>query len=328
MKNIMQRLSRVAATLLQVSAVLLCGAAHAQNYPNRPVKIIVPSSPGGSIDATARIVGEKLSDIWGQPVVIENRAGASMRIGAEAASRSAPDGYTLLVAHDGTMAINPAIYPELRYDPVKSFEPVGILASDPYVILVNADLPIHTVADLLAFAKKSPEKLNHAGGGASTVLALELFKALSKTEINNVMYRGGGPSVAAVMSDESQFTFVDIGSGSSGMASKRIRPIAISSTTRHPKFPNLPTIDEAGVKGYENTTWMGMFAPAGTPKPVVAAIEKAVQVALKDPSVRGRLDKIGMDPRSGSAAEMRDVLAADMVKWKKLVTEHNIKIGE
>jgi tripartite-type tricarboxylate transporter receptor subunit TctC len=314
--------------LLQVGVFLVSCSASAENFPERPVKIIVPSAPGGSIDATARIVGQKLSEIWGKPVVIDNRAGGSMKIGAEAVARATPDGYTLLVAHDGTMPINQVVYPELRYNATKSFEPIAILSSNPYVILVNAELPVKTVADLVAYARKEPDKLNHASGGTSTLLAAELLKALGKVNITSVMYRGGGPAVAAVMAGESQFCIVDLGTGSAGMQSSRARAIATTGMSRSPKFPDIPTVHESGVPGYENTTWMGMFAPAGTPRATLEAIEKAVKTALQDPGVKSRLGKIGMDARSGSASEMRSVLAADIAKWNRLVTENNIKLSE
>jgi tripartite-type tricarboxylate transporter receptor subunit TctC len=291
------------------------------------VKIIVPTAPGGAIDTTARVVAEKLQAKWGKPVVIENKPGAAMRIGAELAAKSPADGYTLLVAHDGTMAMNPVVYPDLPYDPVKDFAPVALISSIPEVIMVNKSVPAHSLQELIALAKKEPGKLNHATGGTATLLSLELLKAMAGIDIISVKYNGGAPAVRAVIGGEVQVIIADISTGGPGLQSNNVRPLAVTTLQRVKQYPNLPTFDQSGVKGYDVQTWMGMFAPAKTPKDVLAKIEADMKEAVGSADVRDRLEKIGMTVRSGTAAEMKQVLATDIAKWGKLVRERNIKIG-
>lgn len=302
-------------------------AVHAQGYPERTVKIIVPTAPGGAIDTTARVIGEKLQAKWGKPVIIENRPGAAMRIGADAVAKSPADGYTLLVAHDGTMAINPVAFPDLPYDPQKDFEPVGLVVTIPEALMVNVAVPAKSVAELTALARKEPGNLTHASGGSATLLALELFKAMTGTDIRSIPYRGGAPATTAAIAGETSMIIADLATGAAGLQSDRMRPLAVTSLTRSKKYPHLPTLDEAGVKGYEVNTWMAFFAPAGTPKTLIARIEEGIQEAVKLPDVRQRFEAIGMDVRSGSADELRDLLARDIEKWRRLVKEQNITIA-
>jgi tripartite-type tricarboxylate transporter receptor subunit TctC len=311
------------ASALDVSTTLAC----AQNYPDRAVKIIVPTAPGGSIDTAARVVAEKLQARWGKPVVIENRAGASMRLGAEAVQKSPPDGYTLLVAHDGTMAINPLVFSDLPYDPQKDFVPLGLVVSIPEAVMVNKAVPVNSVAELIALAKKEPGRLTHASGGSATLLALELFKAMAGIDIRSIPYRGGAPAVTAAISGETSMIIADLTTGNAALQSDRINSLAVTSKTRAKKYPDMPTLDEAGVKGYEVNTWIALFAPAGTPKEVAATIEAAIKEAVAMPDVRARFENAGADLRSGSAEELRQLLAADVAKWAKLVKEKDIKLA-
>ncbi len=309
-------------------AALTAPSAAQTTYPDHTVRIIVPTAAGGSIDATARIVAEKLSAKWGQPVIIENKPGAGMRIGADYAAKSTPDGYTFLVAHDGTMAMNPVAYPDLPYNPQKDFVPLGMLSSIPEVIMVNANFPAKTLQELIDYAKKNPGKLNHATGGTATMLALELFKAMAGVDIAHVSYRGGLPEVTGLMGGDVEVCIADIATASAGLQSDKVRPLAITVLKRVKQFPDLPTADEAGVKGYDVATWVGAFAPAGTPKEIVAKIEAGLKDALGAPDVRTKLEAIGMEIRSGTGEEMRTVLADDIAKWSKLVKEQNIKIAQ
>jgi tripartite-type tricarboxylate transporter receptor subunit TctC len=301
--------------------------AVAQSYPDRAVKIIVPTAPGGSIDTAARVIAEKLQARWGKPVIIENRAGASMRLGAEAVQKSPPDGYTLLVAHDGTMAINPLVFSDLPYDPQKDFVPLGLVVSIPEAVMVNRAVPVNSVAELIALAKKEPGRLTHASGGSATLLALELFKAMAGIDIRSIPYRGGAPAVTAAISGETSMIIADLTTGNAALQSDRINSLAVTSKTRAKKYPGMPTLDEAGVKGYEVNTWIALFAPAGTPKEVASAIEAAIKEAVAMPDVRARFENTGADVRSGSAEELRQLLAADVAKWAKLVREKDIKLA-
>jgi tripartite-type tricarboxylate transporter receptor subunit TctC len=299
-----------------------------QAFPDRTVRIIVPTSPGGSIDATARLVASQLSAKWGKPVIIDNRADAAMRIGVDAVAKSAPDGYTLLVAHDGAMAMNPALYPDLTYNPEKDFAPIALVGLIPEAIMVNAAVPVTSLAEMIAIARKEPGKLNHATGGPASLLALELFKSMAAVDITSVQYRGAAPSVAGVMAGEVQVCITDIASAAPALQSDRVRALAVTTLDRSKRYPSLPTADEAGVRGYAVQVWIGMFAPAGTPKDVLRTIETDVRAALAAPDVQGKLEAVGMDVRGGSSDEMRHVLAADILKWDKLVKEKNLRIAQ
>lgn len=293
-------------------------------FPDRAIRIIVPTSPGGAIDTTARIIGEKLQARWGKPVVIENRPGASMQVGAEAVAKAPPDGYTLLVAHDGTMAINPLVYPNLPYDPQKDFVPLGLVISIPEAVMVNAGVQVHSIAELIALARKEPGQLTHATGGSATLLSLELFKAMAGVDIRIIPYRGGAPATTAAIAGETSMVIADLTTAAAALHSDRIRPLAVTSIARSKLYPDLGTVAELGVPGYEVNTWMGVFAPAGTPKEVAAALEAAIRDALAMPEVRARFEATGAVVRGGSAQEMRDVLAADIAKWAKLVADKHI----
>jgi len=318
-----------AALAILALALQVCAQARAQQgYPERTVRIIVPTAAGGSIDTTARVVAAALAERWGKPVVIENRPGAAMIIGAEAAAKSPPDGYTLLIAHDGTMAMNPVVYPNLAYHSQRDFEPLALLASIAEVVLVNAALPVKSIRELIAFAKANPGKLNHASGGTATLLALELFKAMAEVDITNVPFRGGAPAVTGVMAGETQVIFADLATANAGMQSGKLRTLAVTTLKRVPRLPEVPTIDESGVPGYDVATWIGAFAPAGTPKAIVEKIEAAITQALAAPEVRAKLEALSMEVRSGAREDLRAVLAADMGKWGRLVQEKNIRIAQ
>ena len=260
--------------------------------------------------------------------MIENRPGAAMIIGAEAAAKSAPDGYTLLVAHDGTMAMNPVVYPNLPYHSQRDFAPVALLAAIPEVLLVNEAVPAKSVRELIALAKVNPGKLNHASGGTATLLALELFKAMAGVEITSIPFRGGAPAVTAVMAGETQMIFADLATANAGMQSGKLRTLAVTTLQRVPRLPDVPTLDEVGVPGYDVATWIGAFAPAGTPKAVVGKIEAGIRQALAMADVKDRLEALSMQIRSGASEEMRAVLAGDIAKWGRLVKEKNIQIAQ
>jgi tripartite-type tricarboxylate transporter receptor subunit TctC len=299
----------------------------AQGFPDRPVKVIVPTAAGGAIDTVARTIADKMQAKWGKPVVVENRPGAAMRLGAEAVQKSPADGYTLLVAHDGTMAINPLVFADLAYDPQKDFVPLGLVIAIPEAVMVNVNVPAKSVAELIALARKEPGQLTHASGGSATLLALELFKAMAGIDIRSIPYRGGAPAVTATIAGETSMIIADLTTGSAALQSERIRTLAVTSKERSRKYPNVPTLDEAGVPGYEVNTWIGFFAPAGTPREAASAIEAAIKEAVAMPDVRARLEATGANMRTGSAEEMRQLLAVDVAKWATLVKEKNIKIA-
>jgi tripartite-type tricarboxylate transporter receptor subunit TctC len=317
------------AKALAAAATLaaLTSSAAAQGFPDRTVKIVVPTAPGGAIDLAGRLIGEKMQAKWGKPVIVENRAGAAMRLGAEAVQKSPNDGYTILVAHDGTMAINPLVFADLTYDPQKDFVPLSLVASIPEAVMIHVDVPAKSVVELIALAKKEPGRLTHGSGGSATLLALELFKAMAGLDIRSIPYRGGAPAVTATISGETSMIIADLATGNAALQSDRIRTLAVTSMERSKKYPNVPTLNEAGVPGYEVNTWMGFFAPAGTPKEVVATIEAAIKEAVEAPDVRARFEALGANMRSGSAEEMRQQVATDVAKWATLVKDKNIKLA-
>lgn len=312
--------------VLGALAIGTLGKAEALSYPERTVRILVPSSPGGAIDISARIVANALSEKWKVPVIVENVPGASMRIGAERAAKATPDGYTLFVAHDGTMAMNPVAYPDLPYNPQLDFKPVALLSTSPYFALISTKANLNTVGELVELAKRNPGKLNHGGGGTSTLLALELLKAMAHVQITNIPYRGAAKVVAALLNQEVDFAIVDVSSAQPLLKSDRVKVAAITSAQRSAEHPEIPTVDESGVKGYEDETWMGMFAPAKTPPDVLAKIRADVHEVMQQTAVRDRFQKAAMTPQGGDFNAMRDVLNRDIKKWRSLVSEQHIKI--
>jgi len=303
-------------------------AADADKFPSRPVKIVVPTAPGGSIDTTARILAEKLLEVWGQPVVVENRPGASMMIGAEAVARAQPDGYTLMVVHDGAMAINPAVYKTLRYHPGKDFASISLINSIPLVLLANPSLKANTAKDLIALARQRPGALNHANGGPGTLLPSQLFKAMAGIEYLEVPYQGAALALASTIAGDTQITIADLASASGFIKSGRLRPIGIASAERSRAFPDLPTIAEEGVAGYQADMWVGAFAPAGTPQAIVDKIGQDIRRVLEDPAVKTKMEALYMTPVGSTGAELASVMARDTLRWSKLVKERNLEIAQ
>ena len=297
---------------------------HGQAFPERSVHIIVPTTPGGAIDTTARIVGAKLSELWSKPVVVENRPGGSMIVGTSAAAKAPPDGYTLLVAHDGAMAINPIVYPAATYDSQRDFAPIALLSSFPYALTVNPAVPAATLAELVALAKARPGQLNHATGGPGTRLALELLKDVTETDIKHVPYRGGVPAVTDTISGQTEICIVDLTTGSSGIDSGKLRVLAVTGRERSKRLPNVPTTAEAGFPGFELSAWIGIFAPAGIPDAVRGKLQADVKEVLSQPDVMQRIEQLNMDVGIGSASDLTNILNADIAKWATLVKQRAI----
>ena len=311
-----------------VICVLATFAVQAQTFPSRPVRFIVPAAPGGGIDATARVVTAKLSEMWGQAAVVENRAGGSMIIGAEAAAKSAPDGYTVLVAHDGTMSMNPVVFPKLPYDPQKDFTPLSLMTSAPLLLAVHPSINVSSLKEFIAFARANPGKLNHATGGTATLLALELFKATANVDIASINYKGLGPANASLLAGETQLGFPDLGSGAAALRSGKLRLIAVAAPERSKFFPQVPTFTEAGLAGYESRTWIAAFTPAGTPPEISAKIGNDIRRALATPEPRERLEALNFDVVASSPEELARTVRADTEKWSRLIRERGIKIAQ
>jgi tripartite-type tricarboxylate transporter receptor subunit TctC len=318
----------LAVFLLGLAAVWADVSAHAADYPSRPVTLIVAFTPGGPSDVLARILGKKLEQILGQPFVVENRPGAGGNIAAELAARAAPDGYTLLMGNNSILATNASLYAKVGFDAEKDFAPISLIGSQANILVVNPALPAKSMGELIALAKANPGKLNHASGGTATLLALELFKAMAGVDIASIPFRGGAPAVTGVMSGDTQLIFADLATANAGMQSGKLRTLAVTTLKRAPRLPDVPTIDESGVPGYDVATWIGAFAPAGTPKSIVGKIEADIKQALAAPEVKTKLEALSMEIRSGASAEMRDLLAGDIGKWGRLVKDRNIQIAQ
>lgn len=307
---------------------LVASLATAQNYPTRPVRIIVPTAAGGGIDASARIIAPKLSEMWGQGVVVENRPGAAMAIGVDAVVKSPADGYTLLVAHEGAICMNPVIYPNLPHDPQKDLAPVSLMVTAPLLVVVHAGFPVNTFQELLAYARANPGKLNHANGGSATRMALELLNSLAKVQITDVAYKGLAPALTAVMAGETQLSIPDAGSASAALKSGRVRALAVTTLKPARQFPGLPTVADSGVPGYEMSTWRALFAPAGTPPDIIAKIEKDLRRALAMPEVREKYEALSMEVAAEPSEELGRRVRAETQKWARLVKEAGIKFAQ
>ena len=314
----------MAACLLALAVPVTAGA---QAFPAKPVRIIVPSAPGGGIDASARIVAGKVQDYWGQSVLVENRAGASMIIGSEMVAKAAPDGYTLLVAHDGAMAMNPVVFRPLSYDPQKDFAPISLLTMAPLVAMVHPGTGFTSIGDMVAWARANPGKLNHASGGTATLLAMELFSALAGVQMTSVPYKGAAPALTSVMAGETQVAFADIGSGAAALKSGKVRVLGVATLSRSKLFPEWPTIADSGVPGYETRTWFAAFAPAGTPADIVERIGNDMRRALGEADIRQRFQGLNLEVVGSSGEELARIMRTDTEKWGRLIRERNIKIA-
>jgi tripartite-type tricarboxylate transporter receptor subunit TctC len=303
--------------LATVGLALGPGGAHGQSYPQRPIKMVVPFPPGGPTDVMARMAAQSLSTSLGQGVVVENRPGAGGTIGSKAVAMSDPDGYTLLFGSTSTLAISPALYRNLDYDPVKSFAPVAAFSNGPLVLVVNPAVAAASVKDLIALAKASPGRLNFASAGIGTPphLTGELFKAKAGIDIVHVPYKGGAPAIQDVMGGQVQMTFEVMAVLLPLIQDGKLKALAVTGAARSPQLPDIPTMIEAGLPDFESNSWTGVVAPAGTPADVIAALNASVNAGLRSASTKALLVKLGADPLPGSPADFGKLLESEMRKW-------------
>lgn len=321
-------LGRVLAVCL--FAALVPGAAMAQSgnaYPDRPLRIVVPFPPGGVVDLVARMFAERLGERIGQPVVIDNRGGAGGAIGANHVARSAPDGYTFLMATASTHGTNSATQKALPYDPAKDFTPVSLLTTTPYALVAHPSVQADNVPQLVEWARRNPGKLNFGtfGKGSSNHLATELFMSLAKIEMVHVPYRGAAPAMADLLAGQVQIMFDTFPSSLPNLRAGKIKLLGVGSTQRFGLFPDIPTIDEAGVKGYDAGTWFAVFAPAGVDARIVARVNKELVEIVKLPAVQERLNSIGLIPAGSTPQELAALVGQEMGKWKRLVQQQGLK---
>jgi tripartite-type tricarboxylate transporter receptor subunit TctC len=314
---------------LALGALLLVGAAvTAQTYPNRPVTLVVAFTPGGPSDVLSRIVGRKLEQILGQPFVIDNRPGAGGNIAAEMVAHAAPDGHTLLMGNNSILATNAALYKKINFDPEKDFAPISLIGSQANILVVNPAVPAKTMDELIALAKAQPGKLNYAssGHGAAAHLSAELFKAEAKVDINHVPYKGAAPGLQDVVAGHVHMMFATAASVVPLIRDGKVRPLAVTTIKRTAVLPELATIDELGLKGFEATTWHGLVTPGKTPKPVVERLHKATVEALNDAQVRKSLGDLGVDIAGNSPAEFEAYVKAEIPKWTAIVKASGAKL--
>jgi len=299
--------------------------AVAQPYPSKPIRLLVPFPPGGSVDLVARMVAPKLSESLGQQIVIDNRSGASGNIAAELVARAAPDGYTLMV-HTIPLVAN-TFLSRVPYDVLKDFAPVSLLSSSPSMLVVHPSLPVHSVRELLALARARPGALNYgsAGVGTNPHIAGELFNYLGKVNIVVVQFKGGGPALIAAMSGEVGIAFTNLSETSVYVKAGRLRALGVSSTTRAAVMPDVPTIAEAGLPGYEFTTWHGMLAPQGTPRAIVALLSERLTQTMRSPDQAKLFEQRGLDIIASSPEEFSAHLKKELEKWGKVIKERGMK---
>jgi tripartite-type tricarboxylate transporter receptor subunit TctC len=306
--------------------VVFAGAALAQGYPDRPLRIVVPFPAGGPTDISARIIGQKLTEAWGQPVVVDNRAGANGIIGQEAVAKAKPDGYTILL-QSIAFAVNPSLY-KLPYDTDKDFIPVTLVASTPLMLVVNPNVPAKSVADLVALAKAKPGQLNFAsfGNGSIAHLAGELLNTTAGVRMTHVAYKGVPQSIADVIAGEVQLMFPTIPSALPHVKSGKLRGLAVTSRERSPLAPELPTMIEAGIPGYESGTWFGLFYPAGTPQAIVAKLHGEAVRILRLPEVKAQFENQGFDPIGSTPEEFRKFIRDEMEKYARVTKAAGVKV--
>jgi len=302
--------------------------AQAPDYPTKPIRIVVPFPPGGATDILARDVAQKLTESWGQQVIVDNRPGAGGNIGSELVAKSAPDGYTLEMGTVGTHAINASLYAKMPYDHVKDFAPVILVAGVPNVLVVNPALPVNSVQELIAYAKANPGKLNFAssGNGTSIHLSGELFKVMAGVQMTHVPYKGSAPALQDLLGGQVQLMFDNLPPSLPQIKAGKLRALGVTTATRSPALPDVPTIAESGLPGFESSSWFGVLAPAGTPPAVIAKLNAEIATWVASPDAKQKLLAIGANAAGGTPDDFAKHIAAETAKWAKVVKESGAKI--
>ena len=309
--------------LLALAAIPALGAP--QTYPNRTVRWIVPFQPGGTTDVIARIVGQKLSDLWGQSVVIDNRPGASAVVGTQAGARAPADGYTLTFAYNGNMTMNPSLIRKLPYDAMKDFAHVTVIVGTPFVLVVNPQVPAQSLQELVALAKSAPGKLNVAVGGGAGHLSIELFKVMAGVDLFNVSYKGNAPSLNAVLSGETGVMFETLTAALPHIKSGKLRALAVTTARRSSLLPDVPAIGEV-VPGYDVNLWFGVSAPAGTPRDIVERLSADIARVVRMPDVKDKLVNLGLEVASSTPEQTTAMIRTEIETWARVVRDAKIPV--
>lgn len=317
---------RAFGAVLGIGVIGLAGAVHAQAWPAKPVTVVVPFAPGGGTDIGTRIVAQKLSQLWGQPVIIDNRGGAGGNLGLDIVARAKPDGYTLVTGNVGTQSINPMLYRKLSYNPDTAFAPIGLFADLPFVLAVTNSLPAKNVQELVALAKAQPEKLTYAssGSGGSPHLSAETFKLATGTKILHVPYKGGGAAMADLIAGNVHMLFASVLELSGHIKAGKLRALAITSKERVSALPDVPTLEESGIVGAESGSWLGMLAPAGTPQAVIDKVSADLHKVLAMPDVKEQLLAQGAVAKWQSPADFAQLIAADRKRYARIIVENKL----
>ena len=313
-----RKLAPIPFVLVALFAIV---SARAQDYPVRPVKIIVPTPPGGPVDVIARITSNYLQNTLGQAFVVENRAGAGNTIGSKDAAEAVPDGYTLLYTAASGQVIAPLLHPDAGYDPLKSFDPIALVGESSNILVVNPSVPANTVSELVAYAKANPGKVNFSSGGIGVLPHLigEMFKARAGIDIVHVPYKGGGPSITDVVAGNVQMTFEGTAVLLPLIQAGRLRALAVTTPKRIPQLPDVPTMIESGFPDFVSTSWTGLLAPAHTPEPIIAKLNATVDQGLKTPELISALERLSNEPLGGTPADFTAMIKADLGKWSPIV---------
>jgi tripartite-type tricarboxylate transporter receptor subunit TctC len=318
--------------LYLLAAMAACAATAlpvlAQTFPGKSIRLILPYPPGGGSDTIARPFARKLSENIGQQVIVDNRGGAGGNIGMETAARAAPDGYTIVMGLTAQLAVNPGLYPKLPYDPIRDFEPIMLLANGAYLLVAHPSLPAKTMKDVIAIGKKRPNEILYAssGNGSGAHLATELLNHMTGIKLKHIPYKGGGPALVDTISGQTQLLFATPIASAGHIEAGRLRAIAVSTTKRVSSMPNVPTVAESGVPGYDSGVWYGMLAPRGTPREVIARLNEEFRKVLADPGIRSFLTKSGVDPDGGTPDELRNYMRSEIAKWAKVIKAANITV--
>lgn len=307
-------------------AALACTGTGAQTFPTRPVTLVVPFPPGGGSDTGGRIIAEQLTKRWGQPVIVDNKGGAAGQIGADFVAKAPRDGYTLLLGNIGTQAINPSLYPKLPYDPDSAFAPVSLVAELPLAMMVNPAVPAKTAAEFIAQARSRPGQLTYSssGAGGAPHLAAEMFKDQTGTFILHVPYRGGGPAIADLIAGHVQLSFMTVLEASGHIKAGKLRALAVTGDKRVAALPDVPTLAESALPGFNAISWIGLLAPAGTPPDLVEKIAADVRAVMADEAVKARFASLGAVPRTTSPQEFSKLIAADKTRYAQIIRSRKI----
>jgi tripartite-type tricarboxylate transporter receptor subunit TctC len=319
---------RIVATALAAACGIAAPPATAQGYPAKPVKLVVPFPPGGSLDFAGRLIAQKLTEAWSQSVVVENKPGAGGNIGADMVAKAPADGYTILLGALSTHAVNPSLYASMPYDAVRDFVPITLIAVTPNVLVVNANSPVRNVVEFVAYTKANPGKLSFGSGsnGSAGHLAGELYKVETGTDAVHIPYKGGAPATQALLAGDTQFMFDNLANAMAQVKGGKLRALAVTTAKRSSLAPDLPTMAEAGLPGFDISTWYGLFAPAGTPSAIVAKWNADVTKILNAPDVRARFVADGAEPAPDTPEQFSQFIAAELAKYARIVKASGAKV--